>query len=101
MTPKRQVVVYLDKAAASLRRLPRNVERQVRRKVDGLLSEPHPPQAKRLHGLTDDGEPICRLPVARKYRVLYLARDNPREILVLGIDNRDKVYREAKRRFGG
>ena len=65
---------------------------QIRRKVELLASNPNPPGSKKLQGLTEGEEPIFRIR-SGDYRILYVVRNNPDQIVVLDIGHRKDVYR--------
>ena len=76
-----------------LARLPPKLRRQVTRKARALQHDPHPQGSKKLHGVTTaTGEPIYR-ERSGDYRILYVVRNSPTEVIVLDIDDRKDVYR--------
>jgi mRNA-degrading endonuclease RelE of RelBE toxin-antitoxin system len=76
-----------------LARLPPKMRRQVTRKARALQHDPHPQGSKKLHDeFTATGEPIYR-ERSGDYRILYIDRPSPREVIVLDIDDRKDVYR--------
>ena len=73
--------------------LPPKLRRQVTRKARALQHDPHLLGSKKLHGeTTATGEPIYR-ERSGDYRILYVVRQNPGEVVVLDIDHRKDVYR--------
>ena len=66
----------------------RAVLRRIARAIDGLETNPRPPNAKALQG---DGS-ILRVRVGR-YRILYTVEDAALLVLVIRIGHRHDVYR--------
>ena len=76
-----------------LANLPSKLRRQVTRKARALQLNPHPNGSKKLQGMTTaTGEPIYR-ERSGDYRILYVVRTNPGEVIILDIDDRKDVYR--------
>lgn len=89
---------FTESALAFLASLANKQRRQVIRKAKSLIDEPRPPGHKQLQGVeTDDGEPVLRVR-AGDYRILYVVRDNPNEVIVLDIGNRKDVYKKMGRK---
>jgi len=66
---------------------------QVIKKAKSLQLNPHPQSSKQLKGRsTQMGEPIYR-ERSGDYRILYLVRENPGEVIILDIGHRKDVYR--------
>lgn len=82
-----------DAALSFLESLPPKLRRQVTQKAKALMTEPHPPGSKLLRNLRDnDGERIYR-ERSGDYRILYLVRESPDEVVVLDIGNRKDIYK--------
>lgn len=76
--------------------LPPKLRKQVIKKAKALHTNPHPQGSKKLHDVvTDDGDPVYR-ERSGDYRILYVVRSNPDEVLILDIDHRKDVYRMPK-----
>lgn len=76
--------------------LPPKLRRQVIKKARALHTNPHPNGSKKLHGVvTDESDPVYR-ERSGDYRILYVVRSNPDEVLILDIDHRKDVYRMPK-----
>lgn len=87
---------FTDNALDAIAELPAKIRKQVIKKAKALLNDPHPPTSKKLKGIeTPDGEAVYR-ERSGDYRILYLVRSDPAEILVLDVDNRKDVYRMPK-----
>lgn len=87
---------FTDAALDFLGTLPPKIRRQVIKKAKALHTAPHPPTSKKLHDVeTSDGDPVYR-ERSGDYRILYVVRSNPAEVLILDIDNRKDVYRMPK-----
>lgn len=87
---------FTDNALDFLEELPPKIRRQVGRRAKALHANPFPPSSKRLKDVqTDEGDPVYR-ERSGDYRILYIVRSNPNEIIVLDIDHRKRVYRMPK-----
>ena len=87
---------FTDTALDFLETLPPKIRRQVAKKAKALHANPHPQGSKKLHDVeTDDGDPVYR-ERSGDYRILYVVRSNPAEVLVIDIDHRKDVYRMTK-----
>jgi mRNA interferase RelE/StbE len=87
---------FTDTALDYLAELPPKIRRQVIKKAKALLTDPHPPTSKKLHDVeTPEGDPVYR-ERSGDYRILYVVRTNPNEVLILDINNRKDVYRMPK-----
>ncbi len=84
---------FTEAALKFLESLPPKLRRQVTRRARALQDDPHPLGSKKLHGVTTaTGEPIYR-ERSGDYRILYVLRQRPTEVIVLDIDDRKDVYR--------
>jgi mRNA interferase RelE/StbE len=87
---------FTDAALDFLGELPPKIRRQVIKKAKALHTTPYPPTSKKLHGIaTSDGDPVYR-ERSGDYRILYVVRSKPYEVLILDIDHRKDVYRMPK-----
>lgn len=87
---------FTDRALDFLEGLPPKIRRQVGKRAKALHSDPHPPSSKRLKDVeTAEGDPVFR-ERSGDYRILYIVRTDPDEIIVLDIDHRKRVYRMPK-----
>jgi len=87
---------FTDSALDFLAGLPPKIRRQVIKKAKALHTNPHPPTSKKLHDVeTPEGETVYR-ERSGDYRILYIVRSKPEEILILDIDHRKDVYRMPK-----
>lgn len=76
-----------------LSKIPFKQRVQVIKKAQALKSDPRPQGARPLKGvLSNDGEIIYRQR-SGDYRILYVIRDNPGEVIILDIGHRKDVYR--------
>ena len=80
-------VEFLKTAAEELAELPKDAQRQVLKKIEGLKQNPHPAGAKLLHGK----ERLYRLR-AGDYRVIYSVEGRHLVILIIRIGSRKDVY---------
>jgi mRNA interferase RelE/StbE len=83
---------YSEKALAFLATIPVKFRRQITKKIGTLASVPIPPTSKQLHCVKDEDEPVHRIR-SGDYRVLYVIRSNPDQVIVLDIDHRKDIYR--------
>lgn len=60
--------------------------------MNALASEPHPPKCTTVKGMRDGEDQVYRVR-SGDYRILYVVRGNPHQIVVLDIDHRRDVYR--------
>ena len=87
---------FTENALDAIAELPTKIRKQVIKKAKALLSDPHPPTSKKLKGIeTPEGE-VVYSERSGDYRILYLVRSNPEEILILNVDNRKDVYKMPK-----
>ncbi len=79
-----------------LESLPPKIRRQVTKRAKALHANPFPHSAKRLKDVeTPEGDLVYR-ERSGDYRILYIVRPNPNEVLILDIDHRKQVYRMPK-----
>jgi mRNA interferase RelE/StbE len=87
---------FVNSALDFLESLPPKIRRQVAKKAKALHADPHPPGSKKLKDVeTADGDAVYRVR-SGDYRILYIVRSKPDEIIVIDIDNRKDVYRMPK-----
>jgi len=72
----------------SLRRLPRKLEENAKRRIVALAETPRPSWAKSLQGSR-----LLRFRVG-DYRVLFDVDDNERTVALVAVEHRSKVYRK-------
>ena len=84
---------FSNAALEFLDTVPLKHRRQVIKKAKALHFEPYPQGCKKLQGVeTAKGEPVYR-ERSGDYRILYVVRDKPAEVVILDIDHRKDVYR--------
>jgi mRNA interferase RelE/StbE len=81
-------VIYQGPAEAALRKLPREIQVRIIRKVDQLAGDPFPPGTEKLRAAVD----LWRLRIG-DYRVIYTVERKELLVLVLKIGHRREVYR--------
>lgn len=87
---------FTARALDFLTDLPPKIRRQVVRKAKALHTNPFPPTSKKLHDVeTPDGQPVYR-ERSGDYRILYIVRAKPAEVVILDIADRKDVYRMPK-----
>jgi mRNA interferase RelE/StbE len=75
-------------AERKLRKLPRDAQQRIARRLDGFAAEPRPSGCERLSGLDD----LYRVRVG-DYRIVYEIEDDILVVLVITIGHRRDVYR--------
>lgn len=84
---------FSESALTFLATVPPKFRGQIVRKARALMQDPHPKGSKPLKGVTTGaGETVYR-ERSGDYRILYVVRDNPDEVIILDIDHRKDVYR--------
>lgn len=83
---------YSEQSLEYLHTLQQKTRRQIIGKIQALASNPTPPTAKLVQGMTNGEERVYRIR-SGDYRVLYVTRTNPDHVVVLDIDHRKDVYR--------
>ena len=81
-------VIIKPSAEKALRRIQRNDQLAIARRIDSLANQPRPGDAVKLKGSTG----FYRVRVG-DYRVIYQIRDKVLIVLVLAIGHRRDVYR--------
>ena len=64
---------------------------QIKRRIEALASNPTPRGSKKLRGVMEGDDPVRRVRQG-DYRILYVVRNKPNEIIVLDIGHRKDVY---------
>jgi mRNA interferase RelE/StbE len=86
-------LAFTKAAIDNLATIPHKIRVQLIKKAKALILNPRPQGSKPLKGTSADDEgPIYRQR-SGDYRILYIIRNNPNEVIVLDIDNRKDVYR--------
>lgn len=89
-------LAFTDSALDFLGNLPTKIRRQVVKKSKALQTNPFPKGSKKLRDVnTSDGDSVYR-ERSGDYRILYVVRSNPKEVLILDIDHRKDIYRTPK-----
>lgn len=84
---------YTEAALKSLEGItPAKIRGQIKRRIESLASNPTPPGSKKVRGVMDGDDPVRRVRQG-DYRILYVVRSNPNQIIVLDIGHRKDVYR--------
>ena len=81
-------VILQPSAARELRKLPKERQKRIGKKIDELTKNPRPPEAKALTG----SEGLLRIR-AGDYRIVYTVKDQVLIILVVRIGHRRDIYR--------
>lgn len=83
---------YTETALKYLETAPPKIRGQIKKKIEMLAKNPNPQGCKKLHGVMDGEDPVYRVR-SGDYRILYVVRNNPSEIIILDIGNRKDIYR--------
>ncbi len=84
---------FSESSLEFLESIPNKLRVQIIKKAKALLKDHFPQGCKKLHGVTTPrGEPVYR-ERSGDYRILYVVRTNPEEVVILDIDHRKDVYR--------
>jgi mRNA interferase RelE/StbE len=75
-------------AERALRKLPREIQRRIAKRLDSLTGDPRPPGCEKLAG----ADRLYRVR-AGDYRVVYEVSDDVLVVLVVTIGHRGDVYR--------
>jgi mRNA interferase RelE/StbE len=76
--------------------VPPKIRKQIVKKAKALHTNPFPQGFKKLHDVeTSDGDPVYR-ERSGDYRILYVVRSKPDEVMIIDIDHRKDVYRMPK-----
>ena len=79
------------KAAKELAALPKRVQRQVDRKIQGLAVNPRPPKSEQLKDPEFDGLRKLR---SGDYRIIYDVQDAVLIVLIVRVRDRNDAYRK-------
>ena len=86
-------LVITKSALDSLARFPFKIRAQLIKKAKALILDAHPQGSKPLKGVKTADDEIIYRHRSGDYRILYVIRSNPQQVIVLDIDNRKDVYR--------
>ena len=97
MTTVRMIgFAFTDAALDALDDLPPKLRRQIIKKAKALHIEPYPAGCKKLVGVqADDGVAVYRVR-SGDYRILYIVRAKPDEVIIIDVDHRKDVYKMPK-----
>ena len=88
-------LTFTKTALDNLETIPHKTRARLIKKARALINGPHPRGSKKLENCAaGKDESVYRLR-SGDYRILYLVRSNPGEIVVLDIDHRKDVYRKT------
>jgi mRNA interferase RelE/StbE len=73
--------------------VPRKLRQQIIKKAQALLNDPFPQSCKALKGMTTAAGETVHRQRSGDYRILYVVRATPPEIVILDINHRKDVYR--------
>lgn len=86
-------LVITRAALDNLATFPHKIRVQLIKRAKALILNPRPSGSKKLKGITTcEGEPVYRQR-SGDYRILYVVRESPDEVIVLDIDDRKDVYK--------
>jgi len=84
---------FSERALESLAEIPPKFRRQVIKKARDLMMNLFPPKSKQLENATDRAGNPVRRERSGDYRILYVVREDPHEVVILDVGNRKDVYR--------
>jgi mRNA interferase RelE/StbE len=73
-------------------KVPHKIRGQIKKRVEALATNPLPPGCKKIQGMDEEADPVYRVRQG-DYRILYVVRNSPDQIIVLDIGHRKDVYR--------
>jgi mRNA interferase RelE/StbE len=83
---------FSETALRYLETVPHKYRNQIIKRAKALLQNSYPQGCKRLQGVTTSlGEPVHR-ERSGDYRILYVVRTKPPEVIILNIGHRKDVY---------
>ncbi|MCB1883655.1 MAG: type II toxin-antitoxin system RelE/ParE family toxin [Geminicoccaceae bacterium] len=86
-------LTYSDAALTYLAAVPTlKLRKQIAAKAANLRFDPHPPKHKCLKGMMDSNDRVFRVR-SGDYRILYVVREQIKQIAILDINDRKDVYR--------
>ena len=71
---------------------PGKIRAQIVKKYKTLQANPYPAGCKKLVGVKEGEEDVWRIR-SGDYRILYIVRNSPQEVIVIDIGHRKDVYR--------
>lgn len=80
---------FKPSAARQFKKLDREMQKRIARRLDALVTEPLPPDAKKLQAELD----LYRIRVG-DYRLIYQLRNKQLLILVVAVGHRRDIYRK-------
>ena len=84
---------FSEAALDFLETVPPKFRGQIIKRARALMDNPYPQGVKKLRGVeTAVGEPVHR-ERSGDYRILYVVRENPYEVVILDIGHRKDIYR--------
>jgi mRNA interferase RelE/StbE len=90
--PSLHKLVYSSKALAFLKTIELKLRTQIINKIAFLPINQFPPGHKLIRGMLKNEEKVYRIR-SGNYRILYIVRSNPNQIIVLDIGHRKDIYR--------
>jgi mRNA interferase RelE/StbE len=86
-------IAYSESALKYLEgNVPSKVRGQIKRRIEALAVDPLPAGSKKLVGVSHGGHDVYRIR-SGDYRIVYSARTNPQQVIVLKIGDRKDIYR--------
>lgn len=80
---------FSPRTLKEIRKLDPITRKRIGDKVDALEEDPFPKEVERVEGYKD--EKVFRVRVG-DYRILYLVRYNPNQLIIVKVDKRARVY---------
>ncbi|NGX63551.1 MAG: mRNA interferase RelE [Candidatus Anoxychlamydiales bacterium] len=82
-------IQFSKRAVKELKKLPKTQQRKISTRIEKLMNNPYPSNAKKLIGETD----LFRIRVA-DYRIIYQIKGKILTILILKIGHRKDIYKK-------
>jgi mRNA interferase RelE/StbE len=85
-------IAFTNAALKSLENLPQKFRGQCKKKIEALAADPFPAGCKKLVNVMIGEDAVYRLR-SGDYRILYIVKGNPQQVVVIDIENRKDAYR--------
>ena len=83
---------FSESSLTFLSKVPQKLRAQIIKKAKALQINPYPQGSKKLQGVvTSMGESVHR-ERSGDYRILYVVRSDPTQVVILDIDHRKDIY---------
>ncbi len=83
---------YTPQALAFLKTIQSKFRKQIVKRIEALATDPLPANSRIVQNRSDGDDLVYRIR-SGDYRVLYVVRENPNQVVILDIGHRKDVYR--------